>query len=173
MIERIRGGPLGLYATQVLGGRFVVPVFGIQMRVFQPNHPVPEAILPWHQDAAVFPPGWRFLTAWILLHPARVETAPGLAIVPAELDETLPKETSEGAHWLEADRARVAEILGRHGFVVPGLARGDALVFDQSTLHRTHMNPEATEPRVAIDMRLLPATRDILAEYERNGQTLL
>jgi serine acetyltransferase len=104
----------------------------------------------WHQDGAFLGEGLRTVNVWIALSSAG-ETAPGLEVVARRFDEILPTGT-EGAffEWSVSD-AVAREAAGDHPIVRPVFAPGDAILFDDMTLHRTLVTAAMTEPRYAIE----------------------
>ena len=116
----------------------------------------------WHQDGALrhdFMAHWgqpgpadallELRTLWISLTPGCGRTAPGLQWVDAELDElVLPTELSADA---------VAARFGNASFHHAELEPGDALLFDGRLLHRTHLTPAMTQPRLSLELRFFRA----------------
>lgn len=104
----------------------------------------------WHQDGAFLGEGLRTVNVWIALSSAG-ETAPGLEVVARRFDEILPTGT-EGAFfdWSVSD-AVAREAAGDSPIVRPRFAPGDAILFDDMTLHRTLITAAMTEPRYAIE----------------------
>lgn len=115
----------------------------------------------WHQDGAL-----RFdfmalagqpapadalldmLTCWIALTPCG-EHAPGLEWVATPTPRLLlPAELTEAA---------VHAAHGPAAFVQPRLQPGDALLFDGTLLHRTHLRPQMTLPRSSLELRFFRA----------------
>jgi hypothetical protein len=115
----------------------------------------------WHQDGALRfdfrvwagrpPPAdalLEMLTCWIALTPCG-QHAPGLEWAnTATPDLLLPAALSEAA---------VRAAFGPAGFVRPGLEPGDALLFDGTLLHRTHLTPKMTLPRSSLELRFFRA----------------
>jgi hypothetical protein len=111
----------------------------------------------WHQDGALrfdfmawagrAPPAdalLEMLTCWIALTPCG-EHAPGLEWVTTHIPRLLmPAELSDAA-------VRAAH--EPDSFVQPRLQPGDALLFDGTLLHRTHLTPRMTLPRSSLELR--------------------
>lgn len=116
----------------------------------------------WHQDGALrhdFMAHWgqpgpadallELRTLWITLTPGCGREAPGLQWVDAERPElVLPTELTA-----EAVAARFGEASFRHAELEPG----DALLFDGHLLHRTHLTPAMTQPRLSLELRFFRA----------------
>jgi hypothetical protein len=115
----------------------------------------------WHQDGALrldfiahdkrpLPADalLEMLTCWIALTPCG-EHAPGLEWVSAPLAGLLrPPELTDAA------------VLARFGGgrrVRPVLQAGDAVLFDGTLLHRTHLTALMPEPRTSVELRLFRA----------------
>jgi ectoine hydroxylase-related dioxygenase (phytanoyl-CoA dioxygenase family) len=115
----------------------------------------------WHQDGALrfdfmawagrAPPAdalLEMITCWIALTPCG-EHAPGLEWATTATPRLLlPAELSDAA--VRAD-------FGAAGFVQPRLDPGDALLFDGTLLHRTHLRPQMTLPRSSLELRFFRA----------------
>jgi hypothetical protein len=115
----------------------------------------------WHQDGALRfdflalagqpPPADALLemfTCWIALTPCG-EHAPGLEWVATPTPRLLlPAELSDAA---------IRAAFGPASFVQPRLQPGDALLFDGTLLHRTHLTPQMTLPRSSLELRFFRA----------------
>ena len=75
--------------------------------------------------------------------------APGLEVVPRRLPEILPVDGELTPHSVAADL--VAEVATDTPTICPEFAPGDALLFDERFLHRTHLSAEMTEDRYALE----------------------
>lgn len=104
----------------------------------------------WHQDGAFLGEALRTVNVWIALSSAG-DVAPGLEVVARRFDEILPTGT-EGAFfdWSVSD-AVARDAAGEHPIVRPVFTPGDAILFDDMTLHRTLITAAMTEPRYAIE----------------------
>ena len=118
----------------------------------------------WHQDGALrfdfllhaSPPGrpappdalLEMCTCWIALTPCGVD-APGLEWVAEATPALLwPAELTP-----QAVQSRYAT----EAFVRPALNAGDALVFDGTLLHRTHLTPGMDTQRTSLELRFFRA----------------
>lgn len=129
----------------------------------EPNSYVRELIpgphskaLPFHQDQTILKT--RLLNIWIPLVKCGV-TAPGLEAVVAPGGELLAI-AGRPDHDIPAERARIDENLvlktfGRDALWHPSFNPGDAFVFAGTTVHRTHVTPRMTKPRLSIELRLV------------------
>ncbi len=108
-----------------------------------------RAGLPWHQDAAFFRGILGPVNAWVSLTPAGVDR-PGLEVIPRTFGQVFGTEdgTYPGLDYgAKLDRAFIDGIAGDHHPVTPVFAPGDALLFDDMTMHRTHVTAEMTRLR--------------------------
>ena len=122
------------------------------------NAPERHAMHAWHQDGAL---GFDFLsvghrrgqgrllamrTCWIALTDCGAD-APGLAFGKTPFDQLLELDelVVEGAAAVEP--------------WTPTLQAGDALVFDGSVLHRTHVAPSMRNDRTSLELRFVDAAR--------------
>jgi hypothetical protein len=142
--ERLRGVGRGL-VTEYLGER---PVMSSQKWTLRRISP--ECGGEWHQDGRFLGDGVRVLNVWIALTRCGGGTpAPGLEVVPRRLD-LLPT----GSHGTAFDWTIGRPVVERAaaGLIVdPVYEPGDALVFDQRTVHRTGSRPGLTSSRHAIE----------------------
>jgi len=109
----------------------------------------PDAKTEWHQDGAFLGTATRTVNIWLACTPCG-EDAPGLDVVPRRLPELAPMGTASALFdWSvaseEADRLAAGDVAR------PVFAAGDALCFDQMTLHRTAVDASMTRTRWAIE----------------------
>jgi len=92
------------------------------------------------------------LTCWIALDPCGVD-APGLAWIDGDTTALLsPPDLTDAA--VAARGARIA---------APELAVGDALLFDGTLLHHTHVTAAMTRERKSFELRFFAAVPPRLA----------
>jgi len=103
----------------------------------------------WHQDGAFLGVDTRTVNVWLACSPCGVE-APSLDIVPRRLSEIVPTGTAD-AQWDWSVGPSVASRIAGGAPARPEFAPGDALLFDQMTLHRTGVSPRMTRTRYAIE----------------------
>ncbi len=114
--------------------------------------------LPFHQDQYILQT--PLLNVWIPLDECGVH-APGLEVVVTDRhdliavaglpDHALPVERARIDEWL------VLEMFGPGALWRPNLSPGDVLVFAGTTIHRSHVTPGMTKPRLSVELRLVPS----------------
>jgi hypothetical protein len=125
---------------------------------FAPRHaPAGYHLQDWHQDGALgaqFPlepgPGIQaasLATCWIPLDACGVDS-PGL--------EFILKPQPALLHFTELDDTALRQRFEATEFWTPALEFGDALVFRNDVLHRTHVNPEMLRDRISVEYRIFP-----------------
>jgi hypothetical protein len=182
LVRSICLGPAGAVAREYFRRTcgvedFIVPARGVYARVIaaqlQPLGPQQcYQVLPYHQDAYAFPPGWSMVNSWTLLYPDRAgEEAAGLEFIASGVNELMEHEASP-THpvmgWIESSHARIDDLQSRHGSWVPEIELGDAMLFHQFTPHRTYFS-KPSKPRIAAEIRMIPKEPKVLEEYARNG----
>jgi hypothetical protein len=91
--------------------------------------------LNWHQDGAFFLGRCGALSVWTALTPCG-ESCPGLSVIPRRFETVF--DPDHQAKDLSRRTISVAEELAREtGVASPTLEPGDAILFDEMTLHRT------------------------------------
>ncbi len=114
--------------------------------------------LPFHQDQSIL--RTPLLNVWIPLAECGVH-APSLEVVVTDKRDLLAV-AGPADHDLPVERARideslVAETFGPGALWRPSLRPGDVLVFAGTTVHRSHVTPAMTKPRLSVEMRLVAA----------------
>ena len=112
--------------------------------------------LPFHQDQFIL--RTPLLNVWIPLAECGVH-APGLEVVVTDKRDLLAV-AGPADHDLPVERARiderlVVETFGPGALWRPSLRPGDVLVFAGTTVHRSHVTPAMTKPRLSVEMRLV------------------
>ena len=112
--------------------------------------------LPFHQDQSIL--RTPLLNVWIPLAECGVH-APGLEVVVTDKSDLLAVAGLPD-HDLPVERARidehlVVETFGPGALWRPSLRPGDVLVFAGTTVHRSHVTPAMSEPRLSVEMRLV------------------
>jgi hypothetical protein len=120
-----------------------------------PRHYRPNV---WHQDGGLrapygpdpdsLIPMTRLLTCWVPLR-ACGHHCPGLEFVRQPLHRLL--------HYTELNDQNLRRRFAPDHFWAPELEFGDALLFLNGTLHRTHVLPEMKEDRLSLEYRFFPA----------------
>lgn len=138
-------GVLGLIAEH-LGER---PVFSLQKSTLRRVSPV-YRFAGYHQDGSFLGPDTRALNVWVTFTACGGDRpSPGLELVPARVEEIL--ETDPRLGRAAIDGWLVHEVAGAAGKVVPSFDPGDALLFDEHLVHRTHVTEDMLEPRLALE----------------------
>lgn len=140
LLDALQASGLTSAVTGYLGGRPVAIAERVRLRRSRDG-------LPWHQDAAFFGGHFAAVNSWIALTPCGVDRD-GLAVIPRRVDEIIGG-TSRTFGYGKAvfNDELVAELCGGRPIAVPQFEAGDALLFDEMTVHRTHVVRDATAPR--------------------------
>jgi ectoine hydroxylase-related dioxygenase (phytanoyl-CoA dioxygenase family) len=104
--------------------------------------------LPWHQDAAFFGGTFDAVNAWIALTPAGVDRD-GLAVVPRRIDQIVGQSDEYPTLNYGTDvftPAVVDALCAGLPPAAPAFEPGDALLFDEMTVHRTHTIQDTGSP---------------------------
>jgi hypothetical protein len=164
------------YFQDVAGTQdFLLPLNNLLIRQFDAAQSKPDLLVPYHQDGAGLPKGFHMINCWTLLYPEECgTTSPGLEFCPAPMRRTIataaqPKSKHYGG--LESDHDKIAALSHRHGTVIPSVAIGDILMFNELALHRTSTAKPSTmtRSRVSAEIRLVAANARALEERDRNG----
>lgn len=102
----------------------------------------------WHQDGAFLGSATRTVNTWIALTPCGID-APGIDMVVHAFDDIVPTGT-DGAPFPWSVGDAVVERLGMP-VERPVFEAGDALFFNQMSLHRSGIEPTMTCERIAIE----------------------
>jgi Phytanoyl-CoA dioxygenase (PhyH) len=125
------------------------PFFSLQKSTLRRTAPI-ENLVAWHQDGSFLDAGVRAVNVWVALsrcggdHPS-----PGLEVIPRRIGEILPVEAVVYPNAISFDL--VEEIASETPTVRPEFGPGDALLFDELFLHRTHLSAFMTEDRYALE----------------------
>jgi hypothetical protein len=112
--------------------------------------------LPFHQDQSVLQK--PVLNVWVPLDPCGT-TSPSLEVV-VTASRRLLDVSGDPFDTIPVERVRLDEdaVLAAHGRQYlwhPPLGPGDALVFSGTTIHRTYVTPNMTQPRMSVEVRLV------------------
>lgn len=138
--------------------RFYMAPERIGSRNLEPPHSV-RAALPYHQDSYEQDRRvQRVLNCWIPLDPGAGRTSPGVEVVRDPGRPRFELKYSGGAHnsvydAVAIDRDRIVAEYGEN-FLAPAFEMGDSLVFSEHVIHRTHVTPEMTLPRIGFEFRV-------------------
>ena len=137
------------------------PVFSLQKSTLRRSLPTYN-LVAWHQDGSFFDPDVRTMNVWVALSPCGGDyPSPGLEVLPARLD-ILPVDGVMTKHSVSYDL--VAELAEETPLVIPRFEPGDALLFDEHLLHRTHLTQGMSEIRYALECWFF-APSNITSDY--------
>jgi hypothetical protein len=109
----------------------------------------PDSQSEWHQDGAFLGDGTRTVNVWTALTPCGVD-APSVDLFARPFEDIVPTGTEDAAHTWSVSRSQ-ADRLAADDVVRPEFAAGDAVMFNQLTLHRTGVSPAMTRERCALE----------------------
>ncbi len=145
LAELERAGVTGAIAGH-LGER---PVFSLQKSTLRRSLP-DYNLVAWHQDGSFLDADVRTMNVWVALSPCGGDLpSPGLEILPTRLPGILPVDGVMTPHSVSYDL--VAELAAETPTVLPEFQPGDAILFDQILLHRTHLTEKMTDIRYALE----------------------
>lgn len=124
------------------------PLFSVQKSTLR-RSPPEFNFAGWHQDGSFLGANARAMNVWIALTPCGGDRpTPGLELIPARMQDVLPTDNGPNSAWVADDRvARATDVAP----ICPEFEPGDALLFDERFLHRTHLTRDMTETRDAIE----------------------
>jgi Phytanoyl-CoA dioxygenase (PhyH) len=136
IIEMYKEVGLGQTISEYLGERPVLHTERIRLTRHRG-----AAGLPWHQDAAFYCGVFYAVNVWLAISPCGAD-APGLNVIPRRFDdvcgikrgESLPLPLTYGERFTPE---LIREIADGHPVSDPDFRPGDALLFDELTMHRT------------------------------------
>jgi hypothetical protein len=141
------------------GEQFYMAPERLGARNLEPPHSA-RSSLPYHQDSVEQDRRIeRVLNCWIPLDPGAGRTSPGVEVVR---DPGRPKFELKGVDGpasnsvyaaVAIDRDRILAEYGEN-FLAPSFEVGDSFVFSQDVIHRTHVTPEMTQPRIGFEFRV-------------------
>lgn len=112
-----------------------------------------KGALPWHQDAAFFQGIHGGINTWVSLTEGGGDQ-PGLEVVPVRLEHVVGAENGKYPTLAYGSDSISDEAIVELGAGVPPAAPrfgpGDALLFDDLTLHRTHVTGAMDEIREVL-----------------------
>jgi hypothetical protein len=119
------------------------------------------AAIPWHQDAAFFGRKCHAVNCWAAVSPCGEEN-PGLSIIPGRTESIHGWDPSQGHAPLDYGRSIPEEefnqLVADHPPVACVLQPGDAVLFDEMTVHETLLRPwRRDEQLVTISWFFPPA----------------
>jgi len=111
----------------------------------------PDAVAGWHQDPRSFSESVRALNIWAAFSPSGVD-APSLDIFANRFDALVEPGVAD---ILDDDTAANG---GIETVEQPVFELGDAVLFDETAMHRTGANKSMTQTRCAIEMWFFAAS---------------
>jgi hypothetical protein len=144
VIEAFKAARLGDLIASYLGEWPAISAKKTSLRRAMPTSPT-----EWHQDGAFLGTDIKTVNAWVALTPCGVD-APGIDVYARRFHDLVATGT-DNALFSWSVSPEQAERIGTADVVRPTFAAGDALLFDQLTLHRTGISPEMTRDRYAIE----------------------
>ncbi len=144
VIEALRATPVGDTLAEYFGEWPALSAKKTSLR-----RAAPDSQSEWHQDGAFLGNSTRTVNVWTALTPCGVD-APSVDVFARPFDAIVPTGTDDAMHTWSVSRAQ-AERLDTHDVVRPVFDAGDALLFDQFTLHRTAATPSMTRERYALE----------------------
>ncbi len=150
LIEVYRQSGLLAAVEGYLGSRPVLFAERIKLRRLQREQDRYAAI-PWHQDAAFFGRKSHAVNCWAAVTPCG-ENNPGLSILPCRSEQLHGWSLENGHAPLDYGRAVSSEafdaLLEQHTPVDCILQPGDAVLFDEMTVHQTLVRPWRRDEQV-------------------------
>ena len=149
MIDALNDANLVELVGQYLGER---PCISLQKSTLRRSDPE-FRVVSWHQDGAFLDPGIRTVNVWVALSHCGGEDskAPALELIPRRVNEIVEPDGGElAAHSLSGWAAHSLLPEGMEPSF-PVFEPGDALLFDERFVHRTHLSETMTEKRYALE----------------------
>lgn len=122
------------------------PILSTFKTTFRQPRPGPENKV-WHQDGAFMGPV-RTLNVWVALTKCG-RNAPGMDFIPERMD--ILETGTEDAVFNWSVAPSIVNQRFSNSIVRPEFDAGDILLFDETLLHRTAIEPTMTSPRYAIE----------------------
>lgn len=125
------------------------PCFSLQKSTLRRSTPE-HRHAGWHQDGSFLGEGTRTINVWVALTDCGGDLpTPGLEVVPARVERVLPTDSDLGPVSISPETVLAAA--GDIATSRPEFSAGDALVFDERFLHRSHFAPGMTRDRYALE----------------------
>jgi hypothetical protein len=125
------------------------PVFSLQKSTLRRSLPKWN-LVAWHQDGSFLDEDVRTMNVWVALSPCGGDRpSPGIELLPRRVDEVLPVDGVMTPHSISYDL--VDELAAEMPTIIPVMDPGDAMIFDEKLLHRTHLTEDMTEIRYALE----------------------
>jgi hypothetical protein len=142
-IDALRRVGMGNLLEQYFGEWPVISAKKSTLRLVSPQSPT-----GWHQDGAFLGSDTRTVNVWAALTPCGIE-APGIEVFARPFDEIVETGTGTAQFTWSVSDEKAASLPGP--IEIPSFEAGDALLFNQMTLHRTQVDPSMQKDRYAIE----------------------
>ena len=144
VIEALKGANIDRLLTDYFGDVPTLSAKKSTLRRARPTSPT-----EWHQDGAFLGTGTRTVNSWIALTRCGRD-APGIDVFAKAFDDIVETGTDNALFdWSVSPQQ--AERIGTSYVVRPEFEPGDALLFNQMTLHRSGIDPSMAHDRYAIE----------------------
>lgn len=125
------------------------PLFSLQKSTLRHSEPIYN-FAGWHQDGSFLGPEVRAMNVWVALTACGGDLrTPGIELVPKRIDKILP--TDGGLGPASISDASILRAAGDTPPIHPEFAPGDAMLFDERFLHRTHLTTDMEVDRYALE----------------------
>lgn len=125
------------------------PLISLQKSTLRRSHPI-HKIVAWHQDGSFLSPDVRTMNIWVAFSPCGGDLpSPGLEILPRRIDEVLSVDGALTPHSIP--EATIADLKEQMATVLPVFQPGDAIMFDEKLVHRTHLAASMDQIRYALE----------------------
>jgi Phytanoyl-CoA dioxygenase (PhyH) len=143
-IEALEGSGVVDHIAGYLGERPALSAKKTSLRRAGPDSPT-----EWHQDGSFLGEGIRTVNVWTALTPCG-QDAPSIDVFARPFEEIVATGTDDALFdWSVSEQA--AQRLERNDVVRPVFEPGDALLFNQLTLHRTGIESTMSQERYALE----------------------
>lgn len=136
--------------------------FPTQFREMDPKNS--DGILPFHQDYSYNSRYPKMIVSWVPLDDCGLN-APGLEIVGKNLGGKFV-HSADGRWEHGISENDVRNLIGEYQSYRPVMKRGDVILFNERTLHRTFVNKEMVFTRMSQDARAIPMESISAAAHE-------
>lgn len=126
------------------------PVISLEKSTLRRVQPVAR-YAAWHQDGSFLGDGARAFNVWVALTPCGGDRkVPGLQVVTGRVPQLLPLDGERRASIKGMEVHLHAKWNGL-ALAVPTFEPGDAMLFDELMTHRTHLDDDVAEERLALE----------------------
>jgi hypothetical protein len=144
LVHYLKASGIVSIAEQIFGERPVAAIQKSAMRRMPLGHPA-----GWHQDLGAVGAGTKAIALWIPFSPCGRDAA-GFEFVRRRFNGPVPQMNDSLMPWVIANDM-VTSVQDGADVVTPEFNPGDAMMFDQYSLHRGASYPHMTKWRWSID----------------------